>query len=72
MQLTLAHIEHRVGPATFLYPMSLALQPNTVSVLLGATQSGKTTLMRLMAGLDVPTQGRVSVDGQDVTRVPVR
>jgi glycerol transport system ATP-binding protein len=52
--------------------MSLALQPNTVSVLLGATQAGKTTLMRLMAGLDVPTAGRVSVDGRDVTRMPVR
>jgi glycerol transport system ATP-binding protein len=72
MQLTLAQIEHRVGPATHLYPLSLALQPNTVSVLLGATQAGKTTLMRLMAGLDVPTHGTVSVDGRDVTRVPVR
>jgi glycerol transport system ATP-binding protein len=72
MQLTLDRIEHRVGPAIHLYPMSLALQPNTVSVLLGATQAGKTTLMRLMAGLDVPTLGRVSVDGRDVTRMPVR
>ena len=72
MQLTLAQIEHRVGPATHLYPLNLALQPNTVSVLLGATQAGKTTLMRLMAGLDVPTHGSVSVDGRDVTRVPVR
>jgi glycerol transport system ATP-binding protein len=72
MQLTLSQIEHRVGPATHLYPLSLALQSNTVTVLLGATQAGKTTLMRLMAGLDVPTHGSVSVDGRDVTRVPVR
>jgi glycerol transport system ATP-binding protein len=72
MQLTLERIEHRVGAATHLYPMSLALQANTVTVLLGATQAGKTTLMRLMAGLDVPTQGKVSVDGHDVTGMPVR
>ena len=72
MQLTLTGIEHRVGAATHLYPMSLALQPGTVSVLLGATQAGKTTLMRLMAGLDVPSAGRVAVDGQDVTGLPVR
>jgi len=72
MQLTLTGIEHRVGAATHLYPMSLALQPGTVSVLLGATQAGKTTLMRLMAGLDVPSAGRVAVDGQDVTGRPVR
>ena len=72
MQLTLTGIAHRVGAATHLYPMSLSLQPGTVSVLLGATQAGKTTLMRLMAGLDVPSAGRVMVDGQDVTGLPVR
>ncbi len=72
MELTLDGITHRVDAATHLYPLSLALQPGTVSVLLGATQAGKTTLMRLMAGLDVPTEGRVRVDGRDVTGMPVR
>ena len=47
MQLSLAQIEHRAGAATHLYPLSLTLTPGTVSVLLGATQAGKTTLMRL-------------------------
>ena len=72
MQLTLSRIEHKVGAATHLYPLDLQLQPNTVTVLLGATRAGKTTLMRLMAGLDVPTHGHVTVDGQDVTGLPVR
>ncbi|MDT7837838.1 ABC transporter ATP-binding protein [Aquabacterium sp. OR-4] len=72
MELTLDGITHRVDAATHLYPLSLALQPGTVSVLLGATQAGKTTLMRLMAGLDVPTEGRVRVDGRDVTGMAVR
>ena len=72
MQLTLAGLQHRVGAATHLYPLDLALQPGTVSVLLGATQAGKTTLMRLMAGLDVPSHGSVSVDGVDVTGLAVR
>ena len=41
-------------------------------VLLGPTLAGKTSLMRLMAGLDRPTSGRVLVDGVDVTGVSVR
>ena len=72
MQLTLDRLAQRVGAATHLYPLDLALQPGTVTVLLGATQAGKTTLMRLMAGLDVPSHGKVTVDGQDVTGLPVR
>jgi glycerol transport system ATP-binding protein len=70
--LTLQAITRHVGPATWLYEMNLAPQPGAVTVLLGATQAGKTTLMRVMAGLDKPSSGRVQVDGQDVTGMPVR
>jgi glycerol transport system ATP-binding protein len=72
MQLSLERIEKQVGASPHLYPLDLLLQPQAVTVLLGATQAGKTTLMRLMAGLDVPSRGRVLVDGQDVTGTPVR
>ena len=72
MQLELDNVGQKVGAEPWLYPMSLALKSGAVTVLLGATQAGKTSLMRLMAGLDVPTQGRVLVDGADVTGVPVR
>jgi glycerol transport system ATP-binding protein len=72
MELTLEGIEQQVGADTFLYPLDLRLQPKAVTVLLGATQAGKTTLMRLMAGLDRPSKGRVSVNGADVTGLPVR
>ena len=72
MQLTLDAIRKRVGADIWLHETTLALQPGAVTVLLGATQAGKTTLMRIMAGLDQPTRGRVLVDGQDVTGVPVR
>ena len=72
MQLTLERVGKTVGPSVHLYPQSLSLVPGAVTVLLGATQAGKTSLMRLMAGLDVPSTGRVVVDGADVTGVPVR
>lgn len=72
MQLTLERIEHRVGAQVYLHPLDLSLVSGAVTVLLGATQAGKTTLMRLMAGLDRPTVGCVRVDGKDVTGMPVR
>jgi glycerol transport system ATP-binding protein len=72
MELRLERIGQRVGAATHLYPIDLTLAPRAVTVLLGATQAGKTTLMRVMAGLDVPTAGRVFADGRDVTGMPVR
>ena len=72
MELVLERIEQRVGAQVYLYPLDLALVPNAVTILLGATQAGKTTLMRVMAGLDAPVKGRVKADGRDVTGLPVR
>src|SRR5471032_1677668 len=72
MELTLEGISKKVGAQPWLYAMSLAPKRNAVTVLLGATQAGKTTLMRIMAGLDAPSQGYVRVDGKDVTGIPVR
>ncbi len=52
--------------------VNLSLAPGKLNILLGPTLSGKTTLMRLMAGLDKPTSGEIIMDGQVVTGVPVR
>jgi glycerol transport system ATP-binding protein len=52
--------------------VTITLEPGSLNLLLGPTLSGKSTLMRLMAGLDRPTSGRIIVDGADVTGVPVR
>lgn len=72
MQLSLEGISKSVGAACHLYPLDLALKPGAVTVLLGATQAGKTSLMRIMAGLDLPSEGLVRVDGANVTGTPVR
>ncbi len=72
MQLSLERVTKKVGAQTWLYEQSIAPESGAVTVLLGATQAGKTSLMRLMAGLDTPTTGKVRVNGEDVTGVPVR
>jgi glycerol transport system ATP-binding protein len=72
LQLSLERVTKKVGAQTWLYEQSIAPHSGEVTVLLGATQAGKTSLMRLMAGLDTPTSGKVLVNGEDVTGVPVR
>lgn len=72
MQLVLDGIQLRAGSQVHLYPLSLQPAPGAMTVLLGATLAGKTSVMRIMAGLDRPTEGKVLVDGADVTGVPVR
>jgi glycerol transport system ATP-binding protein len=56
-----------VGVEVHLHPTSLTLERGSLNVLLGPTQSGKTSLMRLMAGLDQPTTGEIWFDGINVT-----
>ncbi len=72
MSLELLNTEKTEGDQTHIYPTSIKFEPGSMNVLLGATRSGKTSLMRLMAGLDIPTRGKILVNGQDVTGVPVQ
>jgi glycerol transport system ATP-binding protein len=72
MSLVLDQVTKVVDGETHLHPISLELPRGSLNVLLGATLSGKTSLMRIMAGLDAPTGGRVVVEGRDVTGWPVR
>ncbi|WP_313350559.1 ABC transporter ATP-binding protein [Paracoccus sp. (in: a-proteobacteria)] len=65
--LELQGVSRSVGGRVHIHPTNLTLQKGTMNVLLGPTLSGKTSLMRLMAGLDQPTAGRVCWNGQDVT-----
>ena len=70
--LELDHVTKTVGGADHIRDVSLQLRHGTLNVLLGPTLSGKTSLMRLMAGLDQPSKGRVLFDGRDVTGVAVQ
>ncbi|WP_020394671.1 ABC transporter ATP-binding protein [Thiolinea disciformis] len=72
MSLTLEQVSKVVGRDTHIYPTSLHLEAGSLNVLLGPTLSGKTSLMRLMAGLDVPSSGQILWKNQDVTGQPVQ
>ena len=72
MTLQLAQVSKVAGRETHILPTDLTLEPGALNVLLGPTRAGKTSLMRLMAGLDLPTTGQVFWNGQDVTGVPVQ
>jgi glycerol transport system ATP-binding protein len=70
--LELKDVTTRVNGQTHIDGVSLVLERGSLNVLLGPTLSGKTSLMRLMAGLDRPTSGQVLMDGRDVTGVAVQ
>ncbi|MCL7930398.1 ABC transporter ATP-binding protein [Halomonas llamarensis] len=72
MSLHLKNIDHVVGGVSHISGVDLELKPGSFNVLLGRTLAGKTTLMRLMAGLEQPTKGRILMDEKDVTGVSVR
>src|SRR5690242_20888184 len=72
MSVTLDHVTRAVDGIPTIRDVSLTLEKGTLSVLLGPTLSGKTSIMRLLAGLDKPTTGKVLVDGKDVTGIDVR
>jgi glycerol transport system ATP-binding protein len=72
MSLTLDRLGLTRGAQTLLADISLTLERGSLNVLLGATLAGKTSLMRLMAGLDAPSTGKVLVEGRDVTGLPVQ
>jgi glycerol transport system ATP-binding protein len=72
MPLELKNVTKRVGAEFHIHETNLVIEEGTFNILLGSTLAGKTTLMRLMAGIQTPTLGSILNDGKDVTGVPVQ
>ena len=62
-------IEKSFGVVRVLEELSLNVEPGEFLVLLGASGSGKTTALRIMAGLETATSGRILIGDRDVTEV---
>src|ERR671939_349994 len=60
------------GKTSVLENISFDVAEGEVLVLLGASGSGKTTILRIVAGLEQPLKGKVILHGKDVTDLPAR
>ena len=65
-------LSKRFGTATVLENINFHVSEGETIVLLGASGSGKTTILRIIAGLESPDSGRVFLHGKDVTELPAR
>lgn len=59
-------VEQAGGVLHILRDISFDLEPGSVTAIVGASGSGKSSLLAIMAGLDVPSSGTVLVNGQDL------
>lgn len=63
-------VTKRFGPVVAVDDVSLAIAEGEFFALLGPSGCGKTTLLRMLAGFETPTKGRILIDGEDYTRTP--
>jgi putative spermidine/putrescine transport system ATP-binding protein len=68
--IELAGVSRLFGAMRALDDVSLSIAPGEFFALLGPSGSGKTTCLRLIAGFDRPTHGKILLDGEDVTAIP--
>jgi multiple sugar transport system ATP-binding protein len=70
--IELDNVVKRYGAFTGVKHMSLDIADEEFLVLLGPSGCGKTTTMRMIAGLELPTEGRIVIGGEDMTDVDAR
>jgi spermidine/putrescine transport system ATP-binding protein len=68
--ITLEHVVKRFGSYVAVEEADFAIDRGEFFSLLGPSGCGKTTTLRMIAGFELPTTGRILLDGKDVSRVP--
>jgi ABC-type Fe3+/spermidine/putrescine transport system ATPase subunit len=68
--LSLRNLTRRFGDQAAVDDLSLDIAAGELLALIGASGSGKTTTLRMVAGYEIPDAGRITLDGQDITVLP--
>ncbi|MFC5584511.1 ABC transporter ATP-binding protein [Nitratireductor kimnyeongensis] len=68
--ISFENVTKRFGDFTAVDDLSLDIYEREFFALLGASGCGKTTLLRMLAGFEQPTSGRIFLDGQDLSGIP--
>lgn len=66
--ITLRNVFKWFGPVLALDDLSLDLTPGSTTIIHGPSGGGKTTLLRLIAGLELPSRGRIEIGGEPASR----
>lgn len=69
--LTLQSVYKSYGTVPVLFDIDLAIKDGEFLTVLGPSGSGKTTILRLIGGLEPLSSGEISLDGADISRVPI-
>src|SRR5215468_6087085 len=69
-EIRLENVAKTFGAFTAVKGVDLTVGQGSFFVILGPSGCGKTTTLRMMAGLELPTSGRILLDGEDVTALP--
>ncbi|MFO1140208.1 MAG: ATP-binding cassette domain-containing protein [Paracoccus sp. (in: a-proteobacteria)] len=67
--LNLDHLQKSFGATKVVHDFNLSVDKGEFVSFLGPSGCGKTTVLRMVAGFETPTEGRILIDGQDVTRL---
>ncbi|ADU12510.1 ABC transporter ATP-binding protein [Asticcacaulis excentricus] len=68
--ISFENVSKRFGKNTAVDNVSLDIKEGEFFSLLGPSGCGKTTLLRMLAGFEMPTEGRILIDGKDVSNTP--